>query len=170
MQCADITDNIRLTFIHLSPFPCIYTFCTTWAPVSVPAHDYNLLILILMGLFIRTTAAPPPFSFPAPSSPSLLVRQLVTLNKINKSDAFNDICYKSTMKKVLLVLLHQSFTVYIYIYIYICLNSIQDSTIYEALCKNTFHLFWTLVFTLYKPKDFFICLYFSLYTLHQKPL
>ena len=45
---------------------------------------------------IRT---PPPLSFPAPTFPSLLVRQSVALYKTNKSDAFNDLCCNSPIKK-----------------------------------------------------------------------
>ena len=54
---------------------------------------------------------PHPSSFLALTSPSLLVRQSVTLHKIIKSDAFNDLCYNSTTKKVLLAQLYQRFTV-----------------------------------------------------------
>ena len=47
-------------------------------------HVYNLLILIRMGLSLELSHP----SFPAPTSPPLLVRQSVTLHKINKSMLF----------------------------------------------------------------------------------
>ena len=49
-------------------------------------------------------------SFPA--LPVVLVTKTVALYKINKSDAFKDLCYNNTTKKVLLVLL------YMYMYHY----------------------------------------------------
>ena len=56
-QVSQQTENTLLFFLHPSPFPSHYALCTKC--LSLPVHDYNVLIPIRMDL---------PFELPPPSS------------------------------------------------------------------------------------------------------